>query len=120
MLHFYYYHLLLLTHLFLLDPNKMCDFKPMTGKILKTVDTVHLDAKTIEDCKTICLNSPYRCFSFDFGDPTNSVCRTSHLDRSSLTHIEDPYLTVAESTTYELSSCYDSKLFHFHQVINLS
>ncbi|XP_015784540.1 uncharacterized protein LOC107362058 [Tetranychus urticae] len=89
------------------DPKKMCDFKEIKGKILKTVDHVHLNVKTVDECKAKCLESPYRCFSFDLGDPSNSVCRTSHLDRSSLTHIEDPYLNIPGSMTYELSSCYN-------------
>lgn len=89
----------------------MCEFKTIPNKILKTVDTVHLDVKTVEDCKVKCLESPYRCFSFDFGDPSNRVCRTSHLDRASLVHIEDPYLDVEGSATYELSSCYDGRFY---------
>jgi len=92
-----------------LDPKKMCDFKNVPNKILKTVDTVHLDVKSVDDCKAKCLDSPYRCFSFDFGDPTNRVCRTSHLDRASLSHIDDPYLIAEGSATYELASCYDGK-----------
>lgn len=90
----------------------MCDFRPVPNKILKTVDTVHLDVKSVDECKAKCLASQYRCFSFDFGDPSNRVCRTSHLDRSSLTHIEDPYLEVEGSITYELSACYDGKCGH--------
>lgn len=90
------------------EPNKLCDFKPTKGKILKTVDSVHQDVTTMEECKKLCLSSPYRCFSFDLGDPTNQpVCRTSHLDKASLSHIEQPYLEIPGSVTYELFSCYN-------------
>ncbi|CAG2113231.1 unnamed protein product, partial [Medioppia subpectinata] len=89
------------------EPKMMCDIRPINGKILKTVDSVYETVKTIEECKEKCLNSPYRCHSFDFGDPTNSVCRTSHLDKNSLAHIENPYIEITGATTYELLSCYN-------------
>lgn len=89
------------------EPNKLCDFKPTKGRILKTVDSVHQDVKTVEECKEKCVNAPYRCFSFDFGDPSNSVCRTSHLDKASLSHIEEPYLDIPGAVTYELFACYN-------------
>ena len=89
------------------EPKKLCYFKPINGKILKTVDSIYENVKTIEECKEKCLNSPYRCHSFDFGDPSNSVCRTSHLDKNSLTHIESPYIEINGATTYELLSCYN-------------
>ncbi|CAG2174419.1 unnamed protein product [Oppiella nova] len=89
------------------EPNKLCDFRPISGKILKTVDSVYENVKTIEECKEKCLNSPYRCHSFDFGDPSNSVCRTSHLDKNSLSHIENPYIEISGATTHELVSCYN-------------
>jgi hypothetical protein len=92
---------------FVLEPKKLCEFRPINGKILKTVDSVYQNVKTVEECKEKCLNSPYRCHSFDFGDPSNSVCRTSHLDKNSLSHIEDPYLEISGATTHELLSCYN-------------
>ena len=33
------------------DPTKMCDFKPLEGKILKTVDAVYQDVASESDCK---------------------------------------------------------------------
>ncbi|KAI1289816.1 hypothetical protein HDE_09060 [Halotydeus destructor] len=89
------------------EPNKLCDFKQTKGKLLKTVDSVYQDISTVEECKEKCINSAYRCFSFDFGDPSTPVCRTSHLDKASLTHIEEPYLQVDDAVTYELTSCYN-------------
>ena len=77
--------------------------------ILKTVDSIHPNVDTIEKCKDKCLNGPYRCHSFDFGDGTHRVCRTSHLSRSSSSHIKDPYLDASRGTTYELDNCYNGK-----------
>lgn len=48
-----------------------------------------------------------RCYSFDFGDTGDKVCRLSHHSAATLTHIEEPYLEIAETATYELSSCYN-------------
>lgn len=92
-----------------LEPNKLCDFKKSKGKLLKTVDSVHEDVKTENECKDRCINAPYRCFSFDLGDPSSPVCRTSHLDRASLSHIEEPYTEVSEAVTWELYACYNGK-----------
>lgn len=64
---------------------------------------------TVDECKKRCLNSPYRCHSFDLGDGTTNVCRTSHLSRTSAVHIQDPYLEVNGGATYELDNCYNGK-----------
>lgn len=97
---------------FLSEPSSLCDFKQIKGKMLKTVDSVYQNVSTIEECQEICLKSKYRCFSYDFGDPNDSkkVCRTSHLDSASLTHIEEPYVNVKEAVTYQRLSCYNGKL----------
>lgn len=88
----------------------MCDFRQIKGKVLKTVDSVHQNVDSVEECQNLCLNASYRCFSYDFGDPANGkVCRTSHLESASLTHIEDPYLEVKDAVTYEKVSCYKGK-----------
>jgi len=91
------------------EPKGLCDFKPIKGKVLKTVDSVHQEINTSEDCKDICLNANYRCFSYDFGDPSDGrkVCRTSHLDSSSLLHIEEPYVQLPEAITYQRQSCFN-------------
>lgn len=94
------------------EPKKLCDFRPIEGKILKTVDFVYQNVKSTEECREKCLSSPYRCHSFDLGgDPSspNRVCRTSHLDKYSLAHIEEAYLQVPGAITYELHSCYNGK-----------
>lgn len=48
-----------------------------------------------------------RCHSFDFGDTGDGVCRLSHHASATLTHIQEPYLEIPGSSTYELSSCYN-------------
>lgn len=50
---------------------------------------------------------PARCHSFDYGDTGDKVCRLSHHAAATLTHIEEPYLEIPGSATYELSSCYN-------------
>lgn len=42
------------------EPSKLCEFKRISGKILKTVDSVYQDINTIDECRDLCLNSPYR------------------------------------------------------------
>lgn len=89
------------------DPIRLCEFRSVNGKILKTVDAVFQNVTTLEDCRRVCLNVPYRCHSFDMGDPANSVCRISHHARASLSHIDNPYLEIPGATTNELAACYN-------------
>jgi len=89
------------------DPVKLCEFQKMDGRILKTVDSVFQDVETLDDCKKLCLTAPFRCHSFDFEDTGDNVCRLSHHAAATLTHIEEPYLDIDGSSTYELSSCYN-------------
>ncbi|XP_055373821.1 uncharacterized protein LOC129607110 [Condylostylus longicornis] len=89
------------------EPNKLCEFKRLSGRILKTVDSVYQDVSSIDECRDLCLNSAYRCHSYDFGDTGDMVCRLSHHSRATLSDIQDPYLNVPEAATYELSSCYN-------------
>ncbi|XP_026474541.1 uncharacterized protein LOC113378226 [Ctenocephalides felis] len=49
----------------------------------------------------------FRCHSYDYGDTGEMVCRLSHHSRATLSDIQDPYLSVPEAATYELSSCYN-------------
>ncbi|KAG8227680.1 hypothetical protein J437_LFUL006991 [Ladona fulva] len=89
------------------EPVKMCDFQEIEGKILKTVDSVRQDVGTLEDCRNLCLEANFRCHTFDFGDTGDRVCRLSHHSIASLLHIEEPYLEVAEATSYQVTSCYN-------------
>ncbi|XP_068153531.1 uncharacterized protein nyo [Drosophila tropicalis] len=89
------------------EPSKLCEFKRISGKILKTVDSVYQDINTIDECRDLCLNSPYRCHSYDYNDTGDMVCRLSHHSRATLTDVMDPYLEVPEAATYELSACYN-------------
>ncbi|XP_074604175.1 uncharacterized protein LOC141857583 [Brevipalpus obovatus] len=89
------------------EPKSLCEFRQIKGKILKTVDSIHENIETPEECQTACLNSTYRCFSYNIGDSVKGkVCRTSHLESGTLTHIEEPYLEVKDSITYERVACY--------------
>ncbi|KAF7280880.1 uncharacterized protein LOC143195546 [Rhynchophorus ferrugineus] len=89
------------------EPTKLCEFKKLSGRILKTVDSVYQDVGSVDECRELCLNSPYRCHSYDYGDTGEMVCRLSHHARATLSDIQDPYLDVPEASTYELSSCYN-------------
>lgn len=89
------------------EPTKLCEFKRINGRILKTVDSVFQDVLNIDDCRELCLNAPYRCHSYDYGDTGDNVCRLSHHSRATLSDIQDPYLDVPEASTYELTSCYN-------------
>jgi len=89
------------------EPVKLCEFKKLSGRILKTVDSVYQDVYSLEECKELCLNSPFRCHSYDYGDTGEKVCRLSHHSRATLADIQDPYLDVPEASTYELSACYN-------------
>lgn len=42
------------------EPNKLCEFKRLPGRILKTVDSVYQDIGSVDECRELCLNSPYR------------------------------------------------------------
>lgn len=70
------------------EPVKLCEFKKITGRILKTVDSVYQDVATAEECRELCLNSPFRCHSYDYGDTGDMVCRLSHHSRATLSDIQ--------------------------------
>lgn len=89
------------------EARGICDFKPLNNRILKTVDSIYQDIKSEPECRKRCLQAPYRCHSYDLGDSSNPVCRTSHLDRNSLQQIQDPYLEIQGAVSYELDSCYN-------------
>ena len=69
------------------EPVKLCEFKKINGRILKTVDSVHQGVDTAEECRELCLNSPFRCHSYDYGDTGDMVCRLSHHSRATLSDI---------------------------------
>lgn len=70
------------------QPTKLCEFKKLNGRILKTVDSVYQDVGSVDECRELCLNSPYRCHSYDYGDTGEMVCRLSHHSRASLSDIQ--------------------------------
>lgn len=89
------------------EPNKLCEFRKIQNRVLKTVDSIYQDVASLDECKQKCLNAPYRCYSFDYGDTSERVCRTSHLDQASLLSVKEPYLDVVGAITYELASCFN-------------
>lgn len=70
------------------EPVKLCEFKKLSGRILKTVDSVYQDVGSTEECRELCLNSPFRCHSYDYGDTGDMVCRLSHHSRATLSDIQ--------------------------------
>ena len=42
------------------EPTKLCEFKRLSGRILKTVDSVYQDVSSVDECRELCLSSPYR------------------------------------------------------------
>jgi len=72
------------------DPVSQCQFRPIRGQILKTVDSVYQNVNSLEDCQELCINADYRCHSFDYGDTGSQVCRLSHHSTSTLMQIQEP------------------------------
>ncbi|XP_076346279.1 uncharacterized protein LOC143244812 [Tachypleus tridentatus] len=93
------------------EPVRLCEFRKISGRIVKTVDVVFENITTPDECRKKCLSVPYRCHSFDLSDPTNRVCRLSHHSSVSLSHIKDPYLESPGSITYELTACYKVSIY---------
>jgi len=73
------------------EPIKLCEFKKLSGRILKTVDSVYQDVGSADECRELCLNSPFRCHSYDYGDTGEMVCRLSHHSRATLADIQVRY-----------------------------
>lgn len=42
------------------DPVRLCEFQKMDGRILKTVDSVFQEIESLDECKQLCLEAPYR------------------------------------------------------------
>ncbi|XP_030371075.1 uncharacterized protein LOC115621547 [Scaptodrosophila lebanonensis] len=89
------------------EPSKLCEFKRISGRILKTVDSVHQNVQSIDECRDLCLTAPFRCHSYDFNETGEHVCRLSHHSRATLTDLSEPYLNIEEASTYEQSACYN-------------
>lgn len=83
------------------EPSKLCDFKKITGRILKTVDSVYQDVANIDECRDLCLNSPFRCHSYDYGDTGDMVCRLSHHSRATLSDIQ---VSIRKQKLFSLST----------------
>ena len=70
------------------EPTKLCEFKKIKGSVIKTVDSLFQEVASIEECRELCLNAPYRCRSYDYESTGKMVCRLSHHSRATLQDIE--------------------------------
>ncbi len=73
------------------DMGRLCDFREVRGRILKTVDSVLEDVRSREQCRELCASaasatdgSSFRCHTYDWGDTGPGVCRLSHHTAASL------------------------------------
>lgn len=42
------------------EPSSVCNFKPIKGRILKTVDSVFANIQSQKECEKLCVSSSYR------------------------------------------------------------
>jgi len=88
-------------------PQRTCQFKKLSERIMKTVDAVHLDIGSTEECRQKCLDASFGCYTYEHisaGEPTG-ICRLSHHSTATLAHIQEPYWSAENATTYELQAC---------------
>jgi len=96
------------------EPSKMCEFKKIQNRLLKTVDSLVEGVTSLEECRQMCLNAPYRCHTYDF----EGVCRLSHHSSATVTMIEEPYLIMNGTISYERETCYNVTLdCRAHQLV---
>lgn len=88
------------------EPNRMCEFKKIENRLLKTVDSLHEGVSSLEECRQLCLDAPFRCHTFDF----EGVCRLSHHAMVTVTQVEEPYLIMNGSSSWERGACYNVTL----------
>lgn len=88
------------------EPSKMCGFRKIQNRLLKTVDALVEGLETVEDCRQKCLHAPFHCHTYDF----EGVCRLSHHSSVTVTQIEEPYLIMNGSVSYERETCYNVSL----------
>lgn len=64
--------------------------------------------QSLSECRELCVASHENlaCKSFDYNQQLG-VCRLSHLSESSTLHVREPYLLSEETTTFEISTCYN-------------
>lgn len=89
------------------EPNKMCEFKKIEDRLVKTVDALQEGVGSVDECRQLCLSAPFRCHTFDFYE---GVCRLSHHSSVTVTQIEEPYLIMNGSASWERGPCYNVTL----------
>jgi len=57
--------------------------------------------------RNLCLNTAFRCQSYDYNATGAQVCRLSHHNTLTLSQIREPFLAVPDASTKELSACYN-------------
>ena len=97
----------------------VCEYKPRLGVLLKTVDSVYNGVESVQECQQLCKNlTHYRCVSYDWAHTGPGVCRLSHHDPRTLSHVTQPYLEVKTAATYQLHNCYNlSVTCHHHHML---
>ena len=94
----------------------VCEFKPRLGVLLKTVDSVFKNVRSIGECQKLCKGmTQYECVSYDYAHTGTGVCRMSHHTFRTLSHVTEPYLHVNTSATYTLHNCYNLSVTCHHQ-----
>ncbi|ODN05285.1 EGF-like domain-containing protein 2, partial [Orchesella cincta] len=88
------------------EPNRMCEFRKIENRLLKTVDALYEGVATLDECRQLCLEAPFRCHTFDF----EGVCRLSHHATATVTQVQEPYLSMNGSLSYERGACYNVSL----------
>ena len=69
----------------------VCEYKPQLGVLLKTVDSVYNEVESIQECQQLCKNiTHYRCVSYDWAHTGPGVCRLSHHNQRTLSHVREP------------------------------
>ena len=97
----------------------VCEFKPVIGALIKTVDSVFNNVESVGECEELCKNMrDYLCLSYDHAHTGPGVCRLSHHTFSTLSHITDPALRADKSATYTLDNCFNlSVTCHHHSML---
>ncbi|KAH9421001.1 hypothetical protein DERP_001442 [Dermatophagoides pteronyssinus] len=90
------------------EPNKFCDLRKIKKFKLKTADLIKMNVNTPSECRELCLSNSVTnpCKSFDF-DSSHGICRISHLNEASTSHIIQPYIHDEDAAIFEISTCYN-------------
>ncbi|MPC39770.1 hypothetical protein E2C01_033319 [Portunus trituberculatus] len=71
-----------------------------------SIGAVYVEVACVPQLHEMCMKANFTCHSFDFMSAGEKICRLSHHSSSTLAHIQEPYLLLDNSTTYERHACY--------------